>query len=88
MVHLAILGGLALVSLATLPWAIAAALRQALDGSSAEEAGFLLSELNRQYRERGRQEKDVKQMLEDYARERGLVPAGAGESNEAKGSGS
>jgi RNA polymerase sigma-70 factor (ECF subfamily) len=27
-------------------------------------------------------------MLEDYARDRGLVPAGAGESNEAKGSGS
>ena len=35
---------------------------------------------------RGRRQ--LRGMLEDYARERGLVPAGAGESNEAKGSGS
>jgi RNA polymerase sigma-70 factor (ECF subfamily) len=43
--------------------------------------GTVMSRLHR-----GRRQ--LRGMLEDYARDRGLVPAGAGESNEAKGSGS
>ncbi|MFE1425978.1 RNA polymerase sigma factor SigR [Streptomyces fungicidicus] len=43
--------------------------------------GTVMSRLHR-----GRRQ--LRNMLEDYARERGLVPVGAGESNEAKGSGS
>ncbi|WP_067277785.1 RNA polymerase sigma factor SigR [Streptomyces jeddahensis] len=43
--------------------------------------GTVMSRLHR-----GRRQ--LRGMLEDYARDRGLVPAGAGESDEAKGSGS
>ncbi|WP_345943484.1 RNA polymerase sigma factor SigR [Streptomyces sp. SID8352] len=43
--------------------------------------GTVMSRLHR-----GRRQ--LRGMLEDYARDRGLVPAGAGKSNEAKGSGS
>ncbi len=43
--------------------------------------GTVMSRLHR-----GRRQ--LRGMLEDYARDRGLVPAGAGESNEVKGSGS
>jgi RNA polymerase sigma-70 factor (ECF subfamily) len=43
--------------------------------------GTVMSRLHR-----GRRQ--LRGMLEDYARDRGMVPAGAGESNEAKGSGS
>lgn len=43
--------------------------------------GTVMSRLHR-----GRRQ--LRGMLEDYARDRGLVPAGAGDSNEAKGSGS
>lgn len=43
--------------------------------------GTVMSRLHR-----GRRQ--LRGMLEDYARDRGLVPAGAGESNDAKGSGS
>ncbi|KPH97810.1 RNA polymerase, sigma-24 subunit, RpoE, ECF subfamily [Actinobacteria bacterium OK074] len=43
--------------------------------------GTVMSRLHR-----GRRQ--LRGMLEDYARDRGLVPAGAGEPNEAKGSGS
>ena len=43
--------------------------------------GTVMSRLHR-----GRHQ--LRLLLTDYARERGLVPAGAGESNEAKGSGS
>lgn len=43
--------------------------------------GTVMSRLHR-----GRRQ--LRGMLEDYARDRGLVPAGAGEANEAKGSGS
>jgi len=43
--------------------------------------GTVMSRLHR-----GRRQ--LRGMLEDYARDRGLVPAGAGQANEAKGSGS
>ncbi len=43
--------------------------------------GTVMSRLHR-----GRRQ--LRGMLEDYARDRGLVPAGAGESNDGKGSGS
>ncbi len=43
--------------------------------------GTVMSRLHR-----GRRQ--LRGMLEDYARDRGLVPAGAGDSDEAKGSGS